>query len=535
MQNVVAYSVMSKASQRNLAKAGALFHQGDVAGAQRLAQQVIKSEPQFVDGWLFLSKLALAVNHVAAAAKLIASAAKIEPQNVRVLAHQAYVHAMGMRHKEALTSLPGIEAKADCDADAWSDIGNAYHICGDLTKAQRAFKHALELAPDNATFQYNLATSYKFSGDFQKAEELADGVIKKTPADWAVYEFRSGLRTQTKDRNHIAELTALLDNGIRDPGGEVKVAYALAKEYEDIDDLTAAFSYCKRAADTRRKGMNYDVAGDVSALAAVKAKYTPDFLKTRDGFEDDRPIFIVGLPRTGTTLLDRIISSHTDVMSAGELQDFGNVLVQRVLQATPGVQHNKLSMVQAATEINHAQLGEDYSLSTQARTAGSRHFVDKLPINYLYLGSIATALPKATLIHMDRHPMDAAYAIYKILFSDAYPFSYDLGDLGHYYVAYRKLMDYWHLQLGDRLLRVRYEDLVKDTEGQAKRVINHIGLEWQEQCLNYHRSTQPTNTASAVQVRQKVYTSSIGKWRRLVQQLAPFRKIVEEAGYSCDA
>lgn len=525
---------MSDTGQRNLARAGALFHRGDVAGAQRLVQGLIKRDPRFLDGWLFLSKMALAVNQPAAASKLAASAAKIEPKNVRVLAHQAYAHAMSMRPNEALASLPDIEARAGRDTEVWSDIGNAYHICGDLSNAQRAFKHALELAPDNPTFQYNLATSYKFSGDFKKAEQLADSVIVKTPEDWAVYEFRSGLRTQTADQNHIAELTALLDKGIGDPSGEVKVAYALAKEYEDIDDLPAAFVQYKRAADTRRRGMNYNVAGDVSALSAIMASYTPDFLKVSDGFDNDRPIFIVGLPRTGTTLLDRIISSHSEVMSAGELQDFGNALTQRVLHATPGIKHNKLSMIQAATKINHVQLGEDYSLSTQTRTSGARHFIDKLPINYLYLGSIAKALPKATLVHMDRHPMDTAYAIYKILFSEAYPFSYDLRDLGHYYVAYRKLMDYWHLNLGDRLLRLRYEDLVEDTQGQAKRVFKHIGLAWQEQCLDYHRSSQPTNTASSVQVRQKVYSSSLGKWRSLTQQLAPFREIVEEAGYSCD-
>jgi hypothetical protein len=189
-------------------------------------------------------------------------------------------------------------------------------------------------------------------------------------------------------------------------------------------------------------------------------------------------------------------------------------------------------MIRAATEIDHAKLGDDYLLSTKSRAGGARHFVDKLPINYLYLGAIARALPNATLIHMDRHPMDAVFAIYKTLFSDAYPFSYDLKDLGHYYVAYRKLMDHWHEHLGDRLLRVRYEDLVEDTETQARRVIQHIGLDWQDNCLEFHSNSQPTSTASAVQVRKKVYSSSVGKWRKLERQLAPFRNIVEDAGFA---
>lgn len=522
---------MSDSGQRALREAIALFDSGDVIGAQRLALQAVKSEPKFTAGWLFLSKLALAANQGDAARRLAASAAKIEPSNVRVQAHQAYVLAMCLRFDEALAVLSEIDAKAGTDAAVCSDIGNAYHVCGKLAKARFAFERALKLDPGNPSFEYNLATSCKFSGEFERAEQLADSVIAKTPDDWGVYEFRSGLRTQARDRNHVAELTHLLGLGIDDPRGEVRVAYALAKEYEDLDDLPAAFANYKRAADTRRRSMNYDVAGDVDAMSTLIDAYTPEILQKRDGAKDRRPIFIVGLPRTGTTLLDRIISGHSEVESAGELQDFGNAVIQKVVQATPGVRHDKISMIQAAAEIDHAELGEVYSTSTQARTSGARYFVDKLPINYLYLGSIARSLPNATLIHMDRHPMDIAFAIYKTLFSDAYPFSYDLEDLGHYYVAYRGLMEHWHEHLGDRLLRVHYEDLVADKEAQARRVIDHIGLEWQEQCLEFHSNDQPTNTASAVQVRQKVYSTSVGKWRKVESQLAPFRAIVEGAGF----
>lgn len=524
---------MSESGQSALRKAGALFHQGDLKGAQRLALASVKNEPQFTDGWLFLSKLALVVNQTAAAHKLVASAVKIDPDNVRVQAHGAYVLAVSMRLNEALEILSGIQAKLGDDANAWTDVGNAYHACGDLGQAKIAFERAFDIDPKNPSFEYNLATSYKFSGDFEKAEKLANNVIRKTPDDWAVYEFRSGLRTQTKNRNHIEELTSLLNEGVNNPKGEVQVAYALAKEYEDLDDLPAAFHNYKRAADTRSRGMNYDVSGDIAAMSELTNCYTPEFLCKRDGFASNRPIFIVGLPRTGTTLLDRIISNHNEVMSAGELQNFGNQVIQQVAQATPEVKHNKLSMINAATAINHTVLGEEYLLSTESLTSGNNYFTDKLPINYLYLGAISRALPMAHLIHVDRHPMDTAFAIYKTLFSDAYPFSYNLENLGHYYVAYRKLMDYWHNHLGDRLLRVRYEDLVKHTETQAKRVINHIGLDWQDRCLNFQGNEQPTNTASAVQVRKKVYSSSVGKWHKLHEQLEPFRRIVEEAGFDC--
>lgn len=507
-----------------------LFHRGDVAGAQRLAQQTVKNDPQFVEGWLFLSKLALAVNQAGAASRLAASAAKIKPDDVRVRAHQAYALAASMKRNDALAILSGLEGREGADPETWSDVGNAYHICGDLPRAQHAFERAHELAPENPSFQYNLATSCKFAGNFERAESLADEVIAKAPEDWAVYEFRSGLRKQTQDRNHIAELTSLLKRGVREPGGEMKVAYALAKEHEDLGELPAAFEHYKRAADTRRRGMNYSVAGDVDAMAMIRRTYSKEFFDVANGIDDAGPIFIVGLPRTGTTLLDRILSGHSQVFSAGELQDFGNSLVQQVLRASKDAQHSKLSMIQAARDIDHTELGRTYLANTQSRAGDTKHFIDKLPLNYLYLGSIAKALPNATLIHMDRHPLDTAFAIYKTLFSDAYPFSYDLEDLGHYYVAYRRLMKHWHSVLGDRLLRVSYEDLVEDTEGEAKRVIEHVSLTWEPQCLDFHRNAQPTNTASAVQVREKVYSSSVGKWRKLERQLASFRAIVDDAG-----
>ena len=525
---------MSEQGFKLLQQASAMFHKGDVVGAQKTAQQSVQQDPRFAEGWFFLAKVALAVNQAGPAAKLMDTALNIEPDNIRFAAFRAYVLSMAMEMNAALSALAGLEEKAGDDPTVWSDIGNAYHTCGELESAQRAFQRAHDLDPANPTFEYNLATSCKFSGDFERAEQLTDSVLKKKPDDWAVYEFRSGLRKQTAERNHIEELNALLDKGIPDPRGEFQVAYALAKEYEDLDDLTPAFANYKRAADLRRKGMAYEVSGDVEAMRVIREAYTADFLKKPEGHSGDKPIFIVGLPRTGTTLLERIMTAHSDVLSAGELQNFGNELIRGVVEMTPGVKHNKVSMIRAATELDHSALGKAYVDSVASRTTDSRRFIDKLPINFLYLGSIARALPDATLIHMDRHPMDAAFAIYKMLFSQAYPFSYDLEDLGHYYVAYRELMDYWHEQLGDRLLRVNYEDLVADTETHARRAIAHAGLEWQPECLEFHKNAQPTNTASAAQVREKVYSSSVQKWRRLENELAPFRKIIEAAGISTD-
>ncbi len=519
---------------RELARAMASYARGELAAAQKVAQAIIRRDRNFSPAWFFLSKLAQAVGQKPHAVKLLDTALQLQPGEPRYLAFKAYLLATALQVNEALQLLAGLASADLDDALIYSDIGNAYHICGELELARAAFQRALDLAPDSAYHQYNLATSCKFVGEFEQAEALADQVLVRHPDDWTVYEFRSGLRKQTPARNHVQQLEGLLDKGIASQKGEVQVACALGKEYEDLGDLGGAFRNFKRAADRRREGMDYRVSGDVEAMATIAEVYDGAFFREQEGCADDRAIFIVGLPRTGTTLLERIISAHTDVFAAGELQNFGNELIRLVTRATPGIKHDKVSMVRAAAGLDHRELGQAYIDSTRSRTGNALRFIDKLPMNYLYLGAIAAALPGARLIHMDRHPMDAAYAIYKTLFTQAYPFSYSLEDLGHYYVAYRKLMDHWHTQLGERLLHVQYEQLVGDPEGQARRVIAALGLDWQDGCLEFYKSAQPTNTASAVQVRQPVYASSVAKWRQLEDELRPFRDILERAGLPHD-
>jgi hypothetical protein len=278
--------------------------------------------------------------------------------------------------------------------------------------------------------------------------------------------------------------------------------------------------------------MRYDVGQDVQALDLIRSVYDRHFLSTRDGqpCSSEEPVFVVGLPRTGTTLLERIVGSHPAMFAAGELQNFQNELVRAIRRSRPGIGQDKQSLITAATGIDHADLGAAYVASTRPRTGHTPRFIDKLPLNYLYVGAIARALPSARIIHVERHPLDTAFAVFKTLFTQAYPFTYSLEDLGHYYVAYDRLMRHWHDCLGERLLRVRYEDLVTDTDGEARRIVHALGLDWHPDCLRFHLSSAPSNTASAVQVRERVYTSSVGKWRQVADQLQPFADIVSTGG-----
>jgi hypothetical protein len=308
--------------------------------------------------------------------------------------------------------------------------------------------------------------------------------------------------------------------------------YALAKEAEDIEDYQKSFKALETGSRIRRRHLQYQVKNDVAVLDDIRRCYADAKSCTQDkGFHDDSPIFIVGMPRTGTTLVERILAGHSEVTSAGELHDFSSELVKEIQRHSQGKPVAKDRIVQASLKVDFARLGRNYvKAARQAVEPASPQFIDKLPFNLLYCGLIHRALPNARIIHMVRDPMDTCYAIYKTLFGQAYPFSYDLDELATYYIAYRKLMAHWHQVMPGLILDVAYEDVVADPEQQARRLVAHCGLDWEPECLEFHKSKAASTTASAVQVRQPLYATSIQKWRNYENQLAPLNARLTQAG-----
>jgi hypothetical protein len=239
-------------------------------------------------------------------------------------------------------------------------------------------------------------------------------------------------------------------------------------------------------------------------------------------------IFIVGMPRTGTTLVEQILCRHSDVQSAGELLGFGQVLAaaaQNTLAASGGA-----SLVEASLEMDFSALGRDYMQGARQAAPDSRFFIDKLPVNYLYCGIIRKALPKAKIIHLVRDPMDSCYAIYKTLFNQAYYFSYDLDELADYYIAYHRLMEHWRQAMPGAILDLRYEELVQDPDTQIRRLIEGCGLEWQAAVLDPSSNKGPIMTASAAQVREPIHARSVQRWRDYEAGLAHLKARLQAAG-----
>jgi len=436
----------------------------------------------------------------------------------------ALIH--GGRADEAVLKIAAQEERSKDDVQTLNQLADFYTHAGQFEAAGRCYQRTRDLWPTEPKVLYNCAASAIALGKLDEAEDLFNQVLDTDPHDYDAYYNRATLRKQTADNNHIEELLSCIKGGIRNPAGEVQVYYALAKEYEDIGAHEKSFTSLTKGADRRNSMLRYDVAEDVGAMAAIKDSMSGQFFGDGVTVDDGPgPIFIMGLPRSGTTLVDRIVSSHSAVDSLGEINDFALSLMGEI-----GPSSGKLDLIAKSAHMDFDRLGAKYSRSIRARNGSAAYLIDKTPANFLYIGLIAKALPNAKILHMRRNPMDSCYAMYKTLFRMGYPFSYNLDNLARYYEAYEGLMRHWQAMLPGRVYDIDYENLVQNPEQVSRGIVAHCGLDWQADCLDFHLNKSPTATASAAQVRRPINRDSVEKWRAYTNELQPLKQALEAAG-----
>ncbi len=435
------------------------------------------------------------------------------------LVKTATAHASQGQVREALRAARRALAAGPSHPALWSNLGSIFSVCQRFDEAQACFARAVAAQKHNAAYWYGLATAQRALGNLNAAEASCTEAIRLDPRHAEAWWLRSGLRKQTQSDNHIAALEAELGAN----QAKTLLHYALAKELEDLGQYSRSFEHLRAGAQLYRRSLNYDVARDIQTLKSLIAAHgAPEIRAAAPGYAGAAPVFIVGLPRSGTTLVERIIQSHTSVVSVGERNDFALELMRAAQTAAAGARLDREQLVKRSLGLDLAALGRRYVESTTPEDSNGRRVLDKMPVNYLYCGLIHAALPEARIICLRRDPLDSCYAAYKTFLTGPYGFSYDLDELGRYYLAFHALVEHWRAVLPTHAYtEVHYESLVNNPRAEARRLVDFLGLPWQQHIDDFFMSAAPSATASAAQVRQPVYASSIGKWRHYREELAP--------------
>ena len=517
--------------QSTLRSAHKALANGDFQQAHTLTMSVLHEDPSTAEGYFIMALIAHRHGNVAKAEDIIQRALGFASGHTDYLLFRAQCLLELSRHEEAKSVVASLNKKLLSTALQNDTLGVLHSRLGQHSEALPLFRKACNLSPETVSMQYNLASCLQFSGAFDEAEIAYETAIRLDPSNYRSHSSLSQLRRHTDADNHIPRLRSLWPALGEKADARLHIGHALAKEYEDLGDYEQAFQWLQQANSKKLKGLESREEQNSALFSALHTLSSELAESEIDGHPSEEPIFIVGMPRTGTTLIERILSSHSEVESAGELANF-SLLVKKQLQ-TQSQWVLDVETIQQAGKLDFAKLGRDYLESTRHLTGGSAHFIDKMPLNFMYVPMIARALPNARIICLRRNPMDTCLSNYRQLFStnfSYYNYAYSLTETAEFFVQFQSLMDHLGNLLGDRFLQVSYEAVVDDPEAETRRLLSHCGLPWQEQCLQFHSNTAPVATASSVQVREKIYNRAVERWRHYEPWLGDVKAVFEAHG-----
>ncbi len=363
---------------------------------------------------------------------------------------------------------------------------------GKLEEARAAYRQALAIQPDYAAAHFSL--------EFSKTNSEYNSDIKEMEDIYA----KSGLSDEQR----------------------MYLAFALGKAFEEFKQNEKAFSFLLTGNEIKRQTIVYSLESDEKCFTKIRDLFTSNLFAAQQPEKciDGSPIFVVGMPRSGTTLVKQILATHPEVHGAGELIELENIITSNF---------GSIGEIEFAENVRRADdgffsmVGNEYIKNIRQHSSKAKFITDKMPGNFLFIGMIKLMIPQAKIINCRRDPLDTCLSIFKTLFkSKAHHYAYDLAELGNYYNLYRDLMGHWHKVLPNFIYDIQYEDVVADLEKQTRSLLAHCGLEWDPACLNFHQNDRPVMTASSTQVRRPLYKSSVKLWERYEEQLFPLRKII---------
>ncbi len=511
-------------ARKALALAAEHQHAGRWGEAEKLCREVLRGEPRNVNALRLLGTCAAHAGRQREAERLLRQAVAQAPDYAeaqldlgRVLKEQQRLEEAIAQFEKAIELEPGNFQGHFLLASVLAPAARSYD-------AIDAYRKVLELRPKHPGAWLGLGHMLKTVGRQDEAIEAYRECIRLKPGNGEIYWSLANLKTYRLSDADIEEIEAQLrqvpDADDPDTQSRVNFQFALAKAWEDRGDFERAWRCYEEGNSTQRMAENYDPVRTEVLNDAIIQVFDRELLESRagQGHPSDEPIFIVGLPRSGSTLLEQILASHSRVEGTAELPYVGIVSNSVGRNRADGV--NYPHAVRGLDAAQLRQLGQDYlDLARIHRTEGRPRFIDKMPNNFPAVGLLHLVLPNAKIIDARRYPLDSCLSCYRQLFARGQSFTYDLTDIGEYFLQYQRMMDYWHQVLPGRVLTVQYEDLVTDFDSQVRRLLEFCELPFEDNCVRFWETERPVRTASSEQVRQPIYTQSIHRWRRYAHHL----------------
>ena len=512
-----------------LKKGSTAYNQGNYDVAGQCCQELLQIQPDLVPAHFLVGLVGLKTNNKQIAFNAFLTVVKLDKDHVAAWAQLAHHYMLKGLVNLADQALYEVRRIRTDDPTVLNLMGTTLSMMGEHSLAKTAFSRAYTLVPENLEYMHNLANNLVHHGDTETSETMYKDIIKKRPnspqAHWSL-----SLSLKAEDNSHIEKMKKLCKKSKNNAKAQAFYYYAMGKEYEDQERWSEAFDAFSKGAAATRSEDDYDEATEISAFEYLTEHFTEQWLaESGPGIADASPIFVLGQPRTGSTLIERIITSHTDVHSAGELQQFSLAMLR--LSKSNNLKRFSTEQFASAKELDGRLLAVKYMKTIGGMSGKVERFVDKLPSNYLNIPLILKALPNAKIVHLVRNPMDACFSSYKQLFSNAYLHSYDLHEMARHHMRYRKLMQVWRERFPGRFLDISYEETARDLEPNARRLIDYLELPWQDECLNFHKQKTAVSTASTVQVREPAHTRSVDRWLKYEKQLQPMLETLKKHGF----
>lgn len=412
---------------------------------------------------------------------------------------------------------------------AFNGLGAAFAARGEYDKSIVSYKKALEIFPEYREAHHGLGVVLSDQGDFNSAIKSFRNAIRLDPMDAESYKNLSSIkRFESVDDDDIKSMEFLYEDNEISDDKRMHLGFAIGKALEDLGDYESSMSYIIDANKLKRKTFKYSVSEESLFIENIRGVFSERFVSSHDGVgcHDNTPIFIVGMPRSGTSLVEQILASHPDVYGAGELTELESMTAD--ICSAYDAQFPECIINLDVKQF--AQLGKMYIDKVRRYSNKHQRITDKMPHNFLRIGLIKMVLPDAKIVHCSRDPMDNCLSIYKNDFSSPHRYSYDMKELGEYYKMYSELMDYWENIFPEFMYKLSYEKLISEQESETRRLLEFCGLMWDDSCLNFHKTRRKVGTSSNAQVRRPIYKDSMRLWKRYEKELEPLRAAIYDQG-----